>query len=124
MHIVPGRTWQRWGAAVFAVISLGTWLSWKGGYVRGAVVWLPFALFVTFGLLSSVSVYAKWMRFAEWLNIWVVRALFSVIFLTVVPFVWLLRLVSGQGHSPKRGDSFWLPRKRPSQSGEDMQSMG
>jgi hypothetical protein len=125
MEVVPGQWWQKWLAGIF---GLGTALVFilRNQYgIPAFLRWAAAALFVLFSLLSVPVLYRKWMSLAEWLSVWVTRGLFAIIYLIVVPFIWIFYKLSGRTSSTSQaGTSLWLQKRPHDRSVEEMERMG
>ena len=65
------------------------------------------------------------MAFAGWLSVWATRVLFSVVYLVVVPFMWLGFAASQRGKGQGRdGQTFWVAKRRHDRSVDELSRMG
>ena len=125
MDIAPGQWWQKLLAVIFVVAAI--WLTLQRGNpgIPPSALWGAGILAFMFVVLSIPPVYGKWMAFAAWLSVWSTRVLFSVVYLVVVPFVWLgfaaSRRKKGQGHA---GQTFWVAKRRHDRSVDELSRMG
>jgi hypothetical protein len=125
MDVTPGQWWQR---ALAVLLGAGTvWLCLeRAAYgIPGAILWIAVILSILFTLLSIPPLYRRWMAFATWLSVWMTRLLFSVVYVVVVPFTWVLYSVSGRGKSGSNaGASLWIPKRKHDRTVEDLERMG
>jgi hypothetical protein len=125
MEVVPGQWWQKWLAGVFGIGTALLFIFRTDYGIPAFLVWAPAMLFVLFILLSIPVLYRKWMSFAEWLSVWITRGLFSIIYLVVVPFIWMFYKLSGRtGSTSETGTSLWLQKRKHDRSIEEMERMG
>ena len=125
MEMNPGQLWQRITAVFLVTTSIVVAQLWQNGFVHGAFVLLSGIFSFLFVLLSFPALYDKWMVFAEWLKGWVIRLLFSIIYLLVFPFLQFLRYKDRLGLHHKEGASFWVERRSTQDDTiDELQRMG
>ncbi|HYC59285.1 MAG TPA: hypothetical protein VEK79_06925 [Thermoanaerobaculia bacterium] len=124
MQVVPGQWWQRGLAVILGAATAWLFFSRTASAFPGALRWVAAVLFVLFALLSVAPLYRRWMVFAEWLGVWVTRAIFSLIYLLVVPIVRLLYALSGGRQRHAGGISLWIPKRAHDHSLDDLERMG
>jgi len=122
-EIRPGQTWQRLLALAFGACAVWLYLRWAAGAVSGWFFAGACLAFVLFFLLSIPPLYRRWMLFAEWLSVRMVRLIFSLIYFLFLPFLLAFRSSDRLGLKAKSKQTFWRGRAQRSDKIEDLQRM-
>ena len=124
MEVPLGRWWQRAMAILLAGFSAWLYLQWDQGRLPGVLFAASCVVFFLFFLMSVPALYRRWMAFAERLSVWIVRALFTLIYFFFLPFLLFFRTRDRLGLKRKDEQSLWRTREPTAGSLEDMQRMG
>lgn len=125
MDVVPGQRWQRGLALLFGAGAVWLFVRRDAHGLPAAFLWISVVLFVMFALLAVPPLYRRWMAFAVWLNVWATRAIFSLIYLIVVPVVRVLYALSGRSRRDAgAGATLWMAKRAQDRTLEEMERMG
>lgn len=120
-----GQWWQRLGALAAGGLTAGAYLQWQNaGWSGWWLVASAIAFFLLF-LMSIPVLYQAWMRFAEKLSVWIVRTVFSIVYLVLLPILMIFVTRDRLGLKRHRAaPSLWIDRPREDGDLDSMRRMG